>query len=74
MYGCDIGSIMGWGNGLTHMFFWLIAISLAVIFLARYLPQNKRSADSFDSLEILKKRLASGEITLDEYEKLKKVI
>ena len=74
MYGCDIGSVMGWGSGMTHLVFMILVVSLAAIFISRMLPQQKRNMDSADSLSILKRRLASGEISLEEYEKLKNAI
>ena len=74
MYGCDIGSVMGWGRGMTHLMFMIVVVSLAAIFISRVMPQRKNNMDSTDSLSILKRRLASGEISLEEYEKLKKSI
>ena len=74
MYGCDIGSVMGWGSGMTHLVFMILVVSLAAVFISRMMPQQKKNMDSADSLSILKRRLASGEISLEEYEKLKKVI
>ena len=74
MYGCDIGSVMGWGNVMTHLIFMILVVSLAAVFISRMMPQQKKNMDSADSLSILKRRLASGEISLEEYEKLKKVI
>ena len=74
MYGCDIGSVMGWGNGMTHLIFMILIVSLAAVFISRIIPQQKINMDSADSLSILKKRLASGEISLEEYEKLKNAI
>lgn len=74
MYGCGIENIMGWGNGMTHLIFMILIVSLAAVFISRMLPQQKRNMDSTDSLSILKRRLASGEISLEEYEKLKKSI
>ena len=74
MYGCDIGSVMGWGNGMTHLMFMILIVSLAAVFISRIIQQKKNNIDSVDSLSILKKRLASGEISLEEYEKLKNAI
>lgn len=65
---------MGWGNGMTHLIFMVLIVSLAAVFISRMIPQQKNNRDSTDSLSILKNRLASGEITLEEYEKLKKAI
>ena len=74
MYGCGIGSIMGWGSGMTQLIFMILVVSLAAVFISRMFPQQKKNMDSTDSLSILKRRLASGEISLEEYEKLKKSI
>ena len=74
MYGCDIGSVMGWGSGMTHLVFMILVVSLAAVFISSMMPQQKKNMDSADSLSILKRRLASGEISLEEYEKLKKSI
>lgn len=74
MYNCDIGGIMGWGGGLTNIIFAVLLITVAIIIINRLLPQHKKNADASDSMEILKRRLASGEISLEEYEKLKKFI
>ena len=74
MYGCGIGSIMGWGSGMTQLMFMILIVSLAAVFISRMLPLQRKNMDSTDSLSILKRRLASGEISLEEYEKLKKSI
>ena len=74
MYGCDLGSVMGWGSGMTNLIFMIIILCLAFAFIGKLLPQNKKNMDYTDSMSILKKRLASGEITLEEYEKLKNAI
>ena len=63
---------MGWGRGMTHLMFMIVVVSLAAVFISRVIPQRKSNMDSTDSLSILKRRLASGEISLEEYEKLKK--
>ena len=65
---------MGWSNGMTHLMFMILIVSLAAVFISRIIPQQKKNMDSTDSLSILKRRLASGEITLEEYETLKKTI
>lgn len=74
MYWCDFGNIMGWGNGVSHMIFWILIIGFALMFISRWIPQQKRNSDAADSMDILKRRLASGEISFDEYEKLKKAM
>ena len=65
---------MGWSNGMTHLMFMILIVSLAAVFISRIIPQQKKNMDSTDSLSILKRRLALGEITLEEYEILKKTI
>ncbi len=47
---------------------------LAVWFISRLMLRKRCNFDRRDSLNILKHRLASGEITQEEYEKLKNVI
>ena len=53
---------------------WLIPLLvLLFIGLVVWLLVSKRNTSS-NSQEILKKRLANGEITVEEYEKLKKIL
>ncbi|WP_291331295.1 SHOCT domain-containing protein [Desulfovibrio sp.] len=59
---------------MTHLIFMILIVSLAVVFISRIMSQQKKNMDSTDSLSILKRRLVSGEITLEEYEKLKNAI
>ena len=56
-----------WGGGLMVLVPLLLA---AIIFFAIYLI-IKRPAKRNDNMEILKNRLAKGEITVQEYEELK---
>ncbi len=52
-----------------------ITVLLLVAYLiSRLLTKKRYNFDRRDSLNILKHRLASGEITQEEYEKLKNVI
>lgn len=71
---CDFGSGIGWGSGVIHMIFWIFIISLVCIGISRLFSQQTKHKDATDSIEILKRRLASGEITFEDYEKLKKVM
>lgn len=53
----------------------LILVAALVVYVAIGLINRKKcNFDRRDSLEILKRRLASGEITLEEYEKIKSVL
>ena len=77
MRGCFYGNTFGygWGGG------WWIEVILTVLVIVgiaclvfRIFSHQKNNFDRRDSLDILKRRLASGEISLDEFEKLKKVL
>ncbi|MBS3130811.1 SHOCT domain-containing protein [Candidatus Woesearchaeota archaeon] len=61
--------MMGFGFGFGWLFmilFWGIIIWLAITLL------NAASGRKDDALEILKKRYASGKISKNEYEEIKK--
>ncbi len=74
--------MMGWGYGTMGWFgwffmviFWLVVIA-GIVLLVRWLTvSGKNSAQSSGTaIDILKKRYAKGEITKEEYEKIKKDI
>jgi putative membrane protein len=73
MWGCNSGYFLG----VTCDWHWLIIV-VAIAFLASYLlcKRGKKpvNQDRLDSLEILKRKLALGEITLEEFDKLKQVL
>lgn len=64
----------GWGMGFGWIFmilFWILVI-LGIVFLVRLIAgfqKNKQSRES--PLDILKKRYAKGEITKEEFQKMK---
>jgi putative membrane protein len=59
-----------WG---MHLIWWIIWILfLSWIFFTPYYIPGRRSRSS--SLEILRRRFASGEISKEEYEERKKII
>ena len=71
-----MGHMMG-GMGFIGMIFWIIILGLlfyGVYILIAKASEKPKGVRSDDSLQILKKRLAQGEINEDEYEKLKKVL
>lgn len=78
MWGCDyIPYASGWG-GWFPMLLWLLILG-AIAFLAfkalcGKTKEGNQAADRSDSLEILKTRLARGEINVDEYNSLKSVL
>ncbi len=65
----DGGYIMGGMHGLWWIF-WVVMIGLLVFYgWGRSGQQRRRSRET--PLEVLQRRLASGEITTEEYEKRK---
>ncbi len=58
--------------GVVMVFLAVAAFIICSIF--RRYRQKNGNADRRDSLEILKKRLAAGEITLDEFTAIKQVL
>ena len=72
------GAFPGLGKfWLGHFWWgWLLLIILAVLFwrFSRRSPQGSPAADRLDSLEILKIRLAKGEISIEEFTTLKNVL
>ncbi len=69
---------MMWGNqefmGVFMWIFW-IAIIVGIIFLVKWIVQQSRPGgqqQGENSLEILKKRYARGEIDKEEFEQKKK--
>lgn len=74
--------MMHYGMGYGFMGFgWLFQIAILILFflVVWWMVKNNksfryRSSENESALDILKKRLASGEINHKEYEKLKKEI
>lgn len=70
--------MMGYG-GYGGMFMWLIWIVIAAVIIYFVFNLSKRNGKSIDSenespIEILKRRYAKGEITKDEFDRIKKEI
>ncbi len=57
-----------WGMHFGWWIFWIVVIVLFVYWLS----QQQRGGQKETPEEILKKRLARGEITVEEYEELRK--
>lgn len=70
---------MGWSGMIFMLLFWGVIIA-GIVFLIRWIAQNKNSkGDSSAStgsraMDILKERYARGEITHDEFESMRKEI
>ncbi len=64
----------GWGMGFGWLFmiiFWGLVI-LGVIYIVKMIAERSRPSEKGESaLDILKKRYAKGEITREEFEKMK---
>lgn len=73
MFGCNLYGFAHWGGWFSGVFF-LAAITLIVWLLIRVRRNRPINTDRSDSLEILKIRLAKGEISLEEFNILKKAL
>ncbi|MEW6333483.1 MAG: SHOCT domain-containing protein [Thermodesulfobacteriota bacterium] len=70
------GSMMHYGFGYGGMFMWIIFL-IVVGFLIYFIVQAQKGKDqtlthSESPLDILKRRYAKGEITKDEYDRMRK--
>ena len=72
MYG---HGFMGHGFFMPGLIFWIIIIGI-IFFIFSYIfdKKNQTKDSSEEALSIAKKRFASGEITEEEYKKIKNVL
>ncbi len=69
---------MMWGNqGFMGVFMWIfwVAVVVGIVFLVKWIVQQSRTGEDKseeNSLEILKRRYARGEIDKEEFEQKKK--
>ncbi len=73
-----MGYGMGYGMfGGLGMIFWLIILVVLILFIVKIFEKESGTAvrytgqTSSDAMRILDERLASGEITIEEYRQLK---
>ena len=74
MHGCG-WMVGGWGWGMGGMLAGIILLILAAAAIAVFMRASGRKSgdhDRRDSLDILKRRLASGDISIEEFEQLKR--
>jgi len=73
MFGCNFYGFAHWGGWFSGVLF-LGAVLLVVWLILRTRNNRPVNTDRSDSLEILKMRLAKGEISLEEFNTLKEVL
>ena len=65
----------GYGGGIFMMFMFAIVIGLIIYFIISNTKSNRYTGgNSETSLDIAKERFAKGEITEEEFEKMKKAL
>ena len=70
MHGGNYGWGMGYG-GFFMILFWVLVI-LGVVYIVQAAVRSRTGPEQKESpLDVLKKRYARGEITKEEYEKMK---
>ncbi len=78
MWGWNGGMMGGWGfGGIWMIIFWAIIVGLVVwgiVALARHSGTNPVPVDDRRPLEIAKERYARGEISKEDYERIKRDI
>lgn len=80
MYGRGFGGFRGCFDGFgmypgSMGFFMMLGIALLVIVVVfLWVRKGKASTQSSDAEQILKLRLAKGEISSEEYDRLKKIL
>jgi len=77
-------SMGGWGHMMEYgryggIFMWILLITIVVVILYFFINRGKTTGNSISlakesPMDILKKRYARGEITNDEFDKLKRDI
>ncbi len=73
MFGCSFTPFLGW-HGWWGVFAVAMVVAVAAYCLFRHGGAKRRTADCTDSLNILKRRLAEGEITVEEFTTLKQYL
>jgi putative membrane protein len=70
-YGCGLGLGYGYGGMFMGILF-IIVLGIAVYFIFQYIRSTKGVGPAQETpLDILKKRYAKGEITKEEFERIK---
>ncbi len=70
------GSGYGWGMAIFGVLMMLLfwgGVAVAIVFLVRSLS-SWRTEPNDNAMEMLRRRLAAGEITSEEFERIRKVL
>lgn len=73
MPGCSFG-VLSMGHGWPGWLALLLFMAVAAFLFGRAVDWRSRGRDRRDSLAILKKRLAAGEITPEEFDRLQRYL
>ena len=57
-----------------HFLWWVVGLFVLIVFFWVFYKTSFRKPQKDDSLQILKKRFANGEISKEEYEESKKIL
>jgi putative membrane protein len=68
--GAGWGAGIGMGSGIFMLIFWALVI-IGIVYVVRYLGRGGRAAGQETPLDILKRRYARGEVTREEFERMK---
>ncbi len=74
IFGWHAGSFLHWCGGLPGLLLFLLVLGVAAYTAVRFFAPRVGIRDRRDSLDILKRRLASGEISVEDFEKLKRYL
>ena len=72
--GCEIGTFAHWNWWVMGGMFMLAGAAVTWLGMVFYKKKNNINADRLDSMEIIKSRLANGEISIEEFNVLKKIL
>ena len=72
--GCEIGNFAHWNWWVMGGMFMLAGAAVTWLGMVFYKKKNNINADRLDSMEIIKSRLAKGEISIEEFNVLKKIL